>query len=114
MAETKTKLTAETCADARDYNKADAREACEERRRYLIVSGEGEYGTREITEPLTEAELADLVDEERCYGDRWCNVYAGEPYQTISGEWCHDCLQASTWRPIHCGDDCPCGREEED
>ncbi len=43
--------------------------------KYLIFSGEGEYGTWELTNPITAIGLKRRLTAERCNGDRWAHAY---------------------------------------
>jgi len=45
------------------------------KRIYKIVSGEGEQGTIETTNPLTDIGIKRRLTRERCGGDRWAAAY---------------------------------------
>ncbi len=46
-----------------------------QKRKYLIFSGEGEYGNWELTNPITSIGLKRKLTKERCNGDRWAKAY---------------------------------------
>jgi len=78
-----------------------------EKQRYIIVSGEGEIGTPELTNPITEIGLKRKLTIACCHGDRWAHAYYADPYEAIDGMHYHEAI-GDDHSPLMCGSDCLC------